>query len=121
MDSNWPHRTQEFVDGIAASVAIIDRGESGEFVVTACNENFIGMSGVRRENIRRYPIALDALIPSYARNELRKKLTEGFETGIAQELEQAYDFRDETRWWRLSLQPFRPAGAGGAVVEIMVT
>jgi PAS domain S-box/diguanylate cyclase (GGDEF) domain len=119
MDSSWPHRTQEFVDGIAASVAIVGRGESGEFIVSACNDSFAAMSGARQVT-RRYPMLLDALIPSYARNELRRKLQECFETGVAQELEQAYDLRDGTRWWRLVLQPFRPSGAS-APVEIMIT
>ena len=121
MDSNWPHRTQQFVEGITASVAIVGRGGSGDFVVTACNDSFVTMSGVRRENVRRCPVSLDALIPSYARHELRKKLQECFDTGRPRELEQAYDLKDGTHWWRLSLNPFRHSGGEDPVVEIIVT
>jgi diguanylate cyclase (GGDEF)-like protein/PAS domain S-box-containing protein len=117
----WPHRTQEFVDGIAASVAIVGRGEPGELVVSACNDSFMNMSGMRHETVRSFPVSLDALMPSYARRELRRKLQECFDTGVAQELEQAYDLREGTRWWRLSLQPFRPSGASAPVAEILVT
>jgi PAS domain-containing protein len=118
---HWPHRTQEFVDGVAASVAIVERSESGELVVSACNDSFVTMSGARREHFRSFTVSLDALIPSYARHDLRKKLHECFETGVAQELEQAYDLRDGTRWWRLSLKPFRPSGTTAPVVEILIT
>jgi diguanylate cyclase (GGDEF)-like protein/PAS domain S-box-containing protein len=121
MDDNWPHRTQDFVDGIAASVAIVERGEAHELVVSACNEMFFGMSGGRRGNIRGFPVAFDLVMPSYARHELRKKLQECFDTGIAQELEQAYDLKEGTRWWRLSLKPFRHAGGNAPVLEILVT
>src|SRR5262249_762466 len=117
----WPHRTQEFVDGIAASVAIVGRGESGELVVSACNDSFINMSGVRHEAIRAFPVSLDTLMPSYARRELRQKLQECFDTGVAQELGQAYDLREGTGWWRLSLQPFRPQSASVPITEILVT
>jgi diguanylate cyclase (GGDEF)-like protein/PAS domain S-box-containing protein len=121
MDDNWPHRTQDFVDGIAASVAIVERKEAGELVVSACNDMFFGMSGGRRANIRGFPVPLDLVMPSYARHELRKKLQECFDTGLAQELEQAYDLKEGTRWWRLSLKPFRHAGGNAPVLEILVT
>jgi diguanylate cyclase (GGDEF)-like protein/PAS domain S-box-containing protein len=114
---------QEFVDGIAASVAIVGRGNAGELVVTACNEGFIEMTGGRRGGIgvRSFPTALDTLMPSYARLDLRTKLQECFTSGVAQELEQAYDLREGTRWWRLSLKPFRHAGGDTTVVEILIT
>jgi diguanylate cyclase (GGDEF)-like protein/PAS domain S-box-containing protein len=114
---------QEFVDGIAASVAIVGHGDGGELVVSACNESFFDMTGGRRGGVgtRSFPIALDTLIPSYARHDLRKKLQECFTSGVAQELEQAYDLRDGTHWWRLSLKPFRHAGGDSIVVEILIT
>ncbi|WP_024513203.1 sensor domain-containing diguanylate cyclase [Bradyrhizobium sp. ARR65] len=114
------HRIQEFVDGIAASVAVVGRKE-GELVVTACNDAFFGMSGGRRGNIRGFPVAFDLLLPSYARHELRRKLLECFETGTAQELEQAYDLKEGTHWWRLSLKPFRHSGGSAPVLEILIT
>ncbi|WP_027579347.1 diguanylate cyclase [Bradyrhizobium sp. Ai1a-2] len=112
---------QEFVDGIAASVAIVGRGQGGELIVTACNDGFFDMTGGRRGGLRAASMLLDTLMPSYARHEFRKKLMECFSTGVAQELEQAYDFKDGTRWWRLSLKPFRHAGGNSSVLEILVT
>jgi diguanylate cyclase (GGDEF)-like protein/PAS domain S-box-containing protein len=114
---------QEFVDGIAASVAIVGHGETGELVVSACNQNFFDMTGGRRGGVgvRNFPVALDTLMPSYARHDLRRKLQECFTSGIAQELEQAYDLSDGTQWWRLSLKPFRHAGEGSTVLEILIT
>ena len=114
---------QEFVDGIEASVAIVGRGKAGELVLSACNENFFEMTGGRRGAVgtRNFPILLDTLVPSYARHDLRRKLQECFTSGIPQELEQAYDLREGTRWWRLSLKPFRHAGEGSTVLEILIT
>ncbi|MEH2500250.1 diguanylate cyclase (GGDEF)-like protein/PAS domain S-box-containing protein [Bradyrhizobium sp. AZCC 1678] len=112
---------QQFVDGIAASVAIVGRGQGGELIVSACNDSFFDMTGGRRGGLRGSSVLLDAQMPSYARHEFRKKLLECFNTGIAQELEQAYDFKGGTRWWRLSLKPFRHAGGNSSVLEILVT
>jgi len=122
--SNRIRQLQEFVDGITASVAIIGRGDSGELIVSACNEYFFEMTGGRRpgSGARNFPIPLDTLIPSYARLDFRKKVQECFTTGVAQELEQAYDLRDGTLWWRLSLKPFRHvAGGNSTVLEILIT
>lgn len=119
--NDWLGRIQEFVDGIAASVAIVGRGESGELLVSACNEGFIDMTGGRRGGLRRFPVPLDTLMPSYARHELRRKLQECFSSGIAQELEQAYDLREGTHWWRLSLKPFRHGGGDTPVIDILIT
>ncbi len=118
---DWPQHIQQFVDGIAASVAVVGREEAGDLVVTACNDSFFGMSGGRRGNVRGFPIALDLLLPSYARHDFRRKLLECFDTGVAQELEQAFDLREGTRWWRLSLKPFRHLGGSDPVLEILVT
>ncbi|WP_020200498.1 MULTISPECIES: sensor domain-containing diguanylate cyclase [Cupriavidus] len=112
---------QEFVDGIAASVAVIGHDESGRLMVPACNDGFIQMTGGKRVGMRAFPVPFDTLIPNYARHEFRQKLQECFTSGIAQELEQAYDLRDGTHWWRLSLKPFRHANGGATVLEILVT
>ncbi len=119
--ADWPHSLQELVDGIAASVAIVGRGEAGELLISACNESFFDMSGGRRGTIRRFPVAFDLVMPSYARHDLRRKLLECFDTGLAQELEQAYDLREGTEWWRLSLKPFRHPGGNTPVLEILIT
>jgi len=118
---DWNSRVREFVDGIAASVAIIKHDDAGEFVVSACNDSFFAMVGGRRESIRSFPAPLDALLPSYVRMEFRRKLLECFKSSVAQELEQAYDLKDGTHWWRLSLNPFRHSDGGATVHEILVT
>lgn len=114
-------RVQEFIDGIAASVAIVARDAPGSLVVSACNEDFLRMTGGQPSIARRFPVALDAMVPSYARRELREKVNQCFSSGIAQELEQAYDVRDGTHWWRLSLKPLRHKSSGAAVLEILLT
>ncbi|PXW23854.1 sensor domain-containing diguanylate cyclase [Paraburkholderia caballeronis] len=118
---DWSSRVQEFVDGIGASVAVVGRNEAGQLVVPACNDGFFQMTGGRRPGVRAFPIPLDTLVPNYARHEFREKLLECFESGIAQELEQAYDLKDGTHWWRMSLKPFRHTDSGSTVVEILVT
>jgi diguanylate cyclase (GGDEF)-like protein/PAS domain S-box-containing protein len=119
--ADWSNMIRDFVDEIAASVAMIGRDERGQFVVSACNDHFMQMTGGRRSAIKSFPASFDTLIPNYARTEFRQKLTECFDSGVAQELEQAYDLRDGTHWWRLSLKPIRRAEGGVAVLEIMVT
>ncbi|WP_233887908.1 sensor domain-containing diguanylate cyclase [Paraburkholderia flagellata] len=119
--ADWSNMMRDFVDEIAASVAMIGRDERGQFVVSACNDHFMRMTGGRRSAIKSFPASFDALIPNYARTEFRQKLTDCFESGVARELEQAYDLRDGTHWWRLSLKPIRHAENGVSVLEIMVT
>lgn len=112
---------QHFVDGIASSVSVVAPSAAGEYVVVACNEHFFDMVGGRRTTTRRFPFVLDALIPSYARRELRTKIEECLETGLAQEIEQAYDFRNSTHWWRLSLKPFQAPGPNGPFLSVLIT
>lgn len=121
MVDGWSMNMRALVDEIAASVAIISRGERGQFLVTACNDHFMQMTGGRRSSIKSFPTSFDTLIPNYARTEFRQKLHECFDSGIARELEQAYDLRDGTHWWRLSLKPLRRVEGDAAVLEIMVT
>ena len=118
---DWSSRVQEFVDSIGASVAVVGRNESGQFIVPACNDGFFQMTGGRRAGVRAFPIPLDTLVPNYARYEFREKLQECFDSRIPQELEQAYDLKDGTHWWRMSLKPFRHTNGGATVVEILVT
>jgi len=119
--TDWSARIREFVDEIAASVAVIGRGGIGQLVIAACNDQFIEMTGGWRTGVKSLPVPLDTLIPNYARNEFRQILQECFDTGIARELEQAYDLRDGTHWWRLSLKPFRHVEGEVAKFEILVT
>ncbi|SDB90481.1 sensor domain-containing diguanylate cyclase [Paraburkholderia lycopersici] len=119
--ADWSNMIRDFVDEIAASVAMIGRDERGQFVVSACNDHFMQMTGGKRGTIKSFPASFDTLIPNYARTEFRQKLGECFESGVARELEQAYDLRDGTHWWRLSLKPLRQSEGGSPVLEIMVT
>jgi len=118
---DWSSKVQEFVDGIGASVAVIGRNEAGQFIVPACNDGFFQMAGGRRPGVRAFPIPLDTLVPNYARYQFREKLQECFQSGVAQEIEQAYDLKDGTHWWRMSLKPFRHTDGGSTVLEILVT
>ncbi|MDP2870489.1 diguanylate cyclase [Methyloversatilis sp.] len=116
-------KIQEFVDGIASSVAFVQRNDDDvDLTVAACNDSFFQMLGGRNRSLS-FPFPLDALLPSYSRRELRAKIHECFSTGLAQELEQAYDLRDGTHWWRLSLKPFRHDGSDGgdAISGILLT
>jgi diguanylate cyclase (GGDEF)-like protein/PAS domain S-box-containing protein len=119
--TDWASRVQEFVDEIAASVAVIGRDGGGVLIVAACNQNFFTMTGGRPAGTRNFPVPLDTFMPSYARREFREKIQECFRTGIAQELEQAYDLKDGTHWWRLSLKPLRHKDGNEAILEILVT
>jgi diguanylate cyclase (GGDEF)-like protein/PAS domain S-box-containing protein len=120
--SDWSNRIQEFVDSIAASVAVVARDKAGSLLVPACNQNFFDMTGGRPLGIYGFPLPFDALVPSYARHEFREKVKECFDSGVAQEFEQAYDLKvDGTHWWRLSLKPFELSEGGDTVLEILIT
>ncbi|ADG19266.1 sensor domain-containing diguanylate cyclase [Paraburkholderia atlantica] len=121
MVDDWSCTMRTIVDEIAASVAIIGRDERGQLLVSACNDQFMQMTGGKRNSIKSFPASFDTLIPNYARTEFRQKLSECFESGVARELEQAYDLRDGTHWWRLSLKPLRHNRGANPVIEIMVT
>ena len=118
--ADWSTWRQEFVDLFVASVAVVGHDDEGALVISACNEGFFDMTGGRGVGVDRPPIPFDAVLPSYARNEVRKKLEECFASGAAQELEQAYDLRDGTHWWRLLLTPIRHTDGGTTVVEVII-
>jgi diguanylate cyclase (GGDEF)-like protein/PAS domain S-box-containing protein len=119
--STWPNKIQEFINEIATSVAMIERDEQGKIVVSACNSGFFQMTGGRPAVARRFPAPFDAMVPRYAWRELHEKINDCFNSGVPQELEQAYDFRDGTHWWRLSLNPFRHKSADTTVFDILLT
>lgn len=117
----WAEQMKEVVDGIASSVAIVRRGEGNDLLVTACNDKFLEMVEGSRARARGFPFLLDDIIPSYARRELGGKIHECLDSLDPQEIEQAYDLRDGSHWWRLSLKPFCHRPAAGTVREIFLT
>lgn len=119
--TDWSSSIQELVDGIAASVAVIGRDEARALVIAACNEDFFEMTGGRPSGVRKFPVPLDTMVPSYARRELSGRIQECFGTGVAQEMEQAYDLKDGTHWWRLSLKPLRLLEGSTEIHEILLT
>jgi diguanylate cyclase (GGDEF)-like protein/PAS domain S-box-containing protein len=116
----WSPLVQEFVDSIATPVAVVGHNDEGALVVSACNESFFDMTGGRGAGIEDFPIPFDAVLPSYARHECRETLQECFKTRVARELEQAYDLRDGTHWWRLSLRPFRLTGEVNTLIDVVI-
>lgn len=112
---------QNLVNSIEASVALVGRDEAGVLVVSACNDKFLRMLGRGQPAIGFFPVPFDAVVPNYARPAFRDKLLECFSTGVPQELEQAYDLREGTYWWRLSLKPFHHIDGGTAETEILIT
>ena len=119
--ADWSSTIQELVDGIAASVAVVGRNEARGLVVAACNDDFFEMTGGRPSGVRSFPIPFDAVVPSYARREFRERVLECFQNGVAEELEQAYDLRDGTHWWRLSLKPLRLMDGSTEIHDILIT
>lgn len=109
---------QRFVDAIAASVAVIE-WSAGDHSVVASNARFRAMLGGSGPLTRRMPFLLKDLLPRYVRNEFIQKLDECHETKEPLEFEQAYDLKDGSRWWRLSVQPV--LNDEDAVVRILVT
>ncbi|WP_202803552.1 sensor domain-containing diguanylate cyclase [Gayadomonas joobiniege] len=112
---------QVFVNGLASSVAIIKKDKTEQFFITACNELFFDMVGGRRSVLREFPFPLESVIPSYTRRDFIQKVRECFDTGEALELEQAYDLKDSTHWWRLSLKPFHFGNNSDDVNGVMIT
>lgn len=120
---DWAAALQQFVDGITSSVAVVGRSSGDDLIVTACNDHFFEMVGGRRAVSCALPFPIDTVVPSYARRELRGKIRECLESGTPQEIEQAYDLKDGTHWWRLSLKPLRHADGdeGDANTQILIT
>lgn len=105
MFSTSPQQFQSFVDGVAASIAVIKRMDKMGDQVIACNNFFFEIFGVKSRLLLNPPFLLKDLIPRYNRLIFLKHVNQCFETGEPLEFEQAYDSRDGTSWWRLSLKP----------------
>ena len=115
------NQLQELEHGIAIAVAIVGRNARGELIITACNDDFIQMTGGTHADVGTFPIPFDPLIPDHARSGFSEKLQACFDAGETAEREQAYDFHNGTQQWRLSLRPFRCTNGAATVLEILVT
>ncbi len=71
--TEWSSRIQEFVDGIAASVAVIGHDQADVLIVSACNEHFFEMTGGRPAGVHSFPVPFDTTIPSYAGESFAKR------------------------------------------------
>jgi len=109
----------QIIDDIAICVAIMGLDESGNLVVTACNDPFLHLTGATGA-ADVFPIPFDAQREHPALRTLREKLLACFASSPMQEPEQTHDFRDGTQWWRLSFKPLTRSG-GAAAREILVT
>ncbi len=105
MDSVSPQVLQSFIDGVCASLATLERGKCGQHNVIAYNDYFSDMFGGGSPLTYSPPFLLSDLIPRYNRVEFLKKVEQCFEEQTPLEFEQAYDTRDGTTWWRISLKP----------------
>jgi diguanylate cyclase (GGDEF)-like protein/PAS domain S-box-containing protein len=109
---------QTFIEGIRASVAVLERDENDRIIVASCNGLFTGMVGGGNSLTRSAPFLLDDLLPRYVRRPFQKKVLECMGAAAPLEFEQAYDLKNGTRWWRLSLNP---VVEHDVVVRILVT
>ncbi|NOY27077.1 MAG: PAS domain S-box protein [Oligoflexia bacterium] len=112
---------QAFVDCIASSVAVVAKGAGKALIVVACNEDFLAMTGGSTRVANRPPFPIDALLPRYAMRHFGRVAHRCITQGKAQEYEQAFDLRDSTRWWRLTLKPFRDPNDGSIGNRLLVT
>lgn len=116
--SDWPNPAPEVEDGTATGVALVGRDARGEFVITACNDAFLRMTGSARNAlpatsatsaIPAFPIAFDALVPAAVRPAFAAKLAACLASGAAQELDLAQASTDapaeSARRARVSLTP----------------
>jgi diguanylate cyclase (GGDEF)-like protein/PAS domain S-box-containing protein len=119
--SGLPNQLQKYVDDMTISVAIIERDARGAWVINACNDQFLEMTGRTHVDSDVFPIPFEALIPDHAQELLREKLQASFASGDAQQFEQAYELREGAPRWRLSLKPLKSVNSGITVREILVT
>jgi diguanylate cyclase (GGDEF)-like protein/PAS domain S-box-containing protein len=119
--SGLSNRSQEHVSSPTVSVAVVGRDARGEFVINACNGQFVQTTGNAPADSLAFPIAFATLIPDYTCPELREKLDACFKSGEPQELEQDTACRETAQRWRFSLTPLRQANTGAAVHEVLVT
>ena len=103
-DQPLAQHLQAVVDSVEASVAVLARHGRDELQVTTCNQHFFHMVGGRRQLTRSFPFPVEALVPRYARREFRRAALDCLADGKPRELEQAYDLKRGTQWWRLSFK-----------------
>ncbi len=105
MQSVTQNQIQSFVDGVGASIAVLERNIAKSDKVIACNIFFSEMFGGGSLLTETTPFLIKDLIPRYNRNEFLDYIERCFTEQNPLEFEQAIDNRDGTRWWRISLKP----------------
>lgn len=118
---NAVYNSQTLVNGLTSSAAIVKRDDNGRLFISCCNDLFFDMLGGRRAAFRDFPFPLESVIPSYTRRDFIDKVHACFDSGEALELEQAYDLKDSTYWWRLSLKPFHFSSGEETINGVMIT
>jgi len=98
-------QVQAFVDGVGASIAMLERDENKLDNVIACNNFFSQMFGGVSRLTETTPFMLKDLIPRYNRMEFMDQVNQCFTEQIPLEFQQAFDSKNGTRWWRISLKP----------------
>lgn len=96
---------QLFINAVAASIAILENGKHDQHHVVACNTHFRNMFGNPSQLTKTTPFLLKDLIPRYNRLEYLDEVNKCFTIGEPLEFEQAYDLKEGTHWWRISLNP----------------
>ncbi|WP_162901664.1 sensor domain-containing diguanylate cyclase [Breoghania sp. L-A4] len=103
------HPLSHIVSSIAASVAVIEEGDHGGYIISACNNRFADIfcdrTPARDERIRRLPVALDSILQSENRTEFVERITECFTFGEPVEFLHTCMFEDPAKNWRMSLKP----------------
>ena len=110
---------QLFVDGVAASLGLIERDPQRQLVVVACNRHFSEMFGGGSKLTETTPFLLKDLVPRYNRLEFLDNINRSIDNGRPLEFEQVYDLKTGTRWWRISVNPI--VEKSGKVIRLLVT
>jgi diguanylate cyclase (GGDEF)-like protein/PAS domain S-box-containing protein len=107
MFSSTKEQIQTFVDGVSASIAVLEKDITGQEKVIACNSFFSNMFGGSSQLTENTPFLLKDLIPRYNRIEFLEYTERCFNEQTPLEFEQAFDTKEGTQWWRISLKPIK--------------
>lgn len=118
--SGLANESQEYLDDTTISVAVVGRDARGEFIVSACNDQFFQMTGGTRADPHTFPILFDTLFSNHVLLDLREKLQTCLTVSEVQESEHTYVLHKGAQRWFLSFKPLRHTNSASAH-EILVT